>query len=87
MTAFGTLYGIHRQGAADYRLAAGLAAAGGHTATAHRYAEAAEYHDRRADQVRSELLAARKIGMGGSAGVLPKDYMSDAPTLPATPQS
>jgi hypothetical protein len=67
-----------RQAAADHRLAAGFSAATGNLRQAHTSSEAADYHDRRADQVRSQLVAARKLGLGGSAGLLPRNYHGDS---------
>jgi hypothetical protein len=65
------------QAAAEHRIAAGLAAAAGHTATADRYATAAEQYEAKAAEARSlghQLYAARKLGLRGSAGAVPPGY-------------
>lgn len=78
MTRSGALYLSARQGAADHRIAAGIAAAVGHTATTHRHACAAEYHDRNAAEIRAQLAAARRLGLPGSAGTVPAGYHGDS---------
>lgn len=74
MTRSGAMYLCARQGAADHRLAAAIAADTGSPRQAHVSAKAAEYHQRNAAAIREQLLAARKLGLRGSAGQLPRGY-------------
>lgn len=76
----GAMYLNARQGAADHRLAAEIAAESGNYRQAYFSSSAAVYHDRNADEIRAQLAAARKLGLGGSAGKLPKGYFADAPS-------
>ena len=72
----GAMYLNHRNAAALHRFAAEHAS----PRQAPISTAAAEYHDRRAEQVRSQLAAARKLGLRGSAGTVPAAYFADAPS-------
>lgn len=78
MTRAGAMYLSARQGAADHRLAAEIAAESGNYRQAYFSSSASSFHDQRAEQVRSELAAARKLGLGGTAGKLPRNYHGDS---------
>ena len=83
----GAMYLNARQGAADHRLAAAIAEQNGNARQARVSTTAAAFHDRRGDQVRSQLLAARKLGLGGTAGRLPANYHGDSQTAPTSSAS
>ena len=44
------------------------------------FAREATHHEAEAASLRQQLLAARKLGMGGSAGKFPPGYFDDAPS-------
>lgn len=83
----GAMYLSARQGAADHRLAAGMAAKSGNYRQAYFSSSAAAFHDRNAAEIRTQLHASRMLGLGGSAGRVPANYFSDAPTPPASVRS
>lgn len=70
----GARYLNARQSAADHRFAAAIAEDTGATRQARVSLTAAEYHERNAAAIRSQLLAARKLGLRGTAGQLPRGY-------------
>ena len=76
--SYGETYLNHRNAAELCLMAEAIALQNGNLPAARRESDAAAFHTRRADQVRSELLAARKLGLGGSAGQLPKNYFASA---------
>lgn len=83
----GARYLSARQGAADHRLAAAIAADTGSARQARVSTTAAEYHERNAPSIRAQLHAARKLGLGGTAGRLPANYHGDSQTAPTSSAS
>lgn len=75
----GAMYLNHRGAAVTHRLAARTALEIGSPRQLHASVEAARYNDRRADEIRAQLSAARKLGLRGSAGTVPAGYFADAP--------
>ena len=75
----GAMYLNHRNAAETHRLAGRIALEIGSHRQFHASIAASAYHDAEAARIRSQLAAARKLGLRGSAGTVPAGYFADAP--------
>lgn len=75
----GAMYLNHRNAAETHRLAARTALEIGSHRQFHASIAASAYNENRADEIRAQLTAARRLGLRGSAGTVPAGYFADAP--------